>query len=322
MISFCCPHCDKKYTRKESLQYHLYKAKNTCKMKNDNMFSEIPKDVDEKVFCKICKKTYHNRSNLLRHIGLKHSHLSSNERSILTSSKVIETVRKDSEVTCPLCKKSFFSEDELQSHILDQKCNIIKNKSNTHNQQIRTLNNIDSNMVALDNGTINNTTNDYSKNNMFLMNYSQIDLENMPNKLYNHCFGKGLDAVKELTRLINFNDNHPERQNISLNNIYSSYIDVFKEDDWKKADKDTFISDLYEDRADLLIEKYNDLRELDEVREVRQAKFDRFVDHYNNDDGTFKKKQKRELQLMIHNNSSKVKKTRAKRRKAINAITV
>lgn len=328
MTKFTCIFCNKKYSRRESMVYHLTKSKSECRKKYyENGTEQLLRTSVGNFDCSVCGKAYKNKSSLNRHLRQKHPSIS---KSTILVQNCSETTPKsngseqhltEKSYPCPLCNMQFSRKSNMKRHLDRGRCDSLPQKGNT-------INNKNDNYNFM--GGTGNVTNDYSNNinnsnqvnnnNMILMNYGKEGLANMPDRLYNHCFGKGLDAVKELTRLINFNDKHPERQNMSLNNIYSSFIDVFIDDMWQKADRDTFINDLYKDRANLLIEKYNHLCEIEEVTDNRQTKFNRFVDTFTNDEGTFEKKQCRELQLLIHNNSSKVKKSKAKRKKAVIAI--
>lgn len=353
--SYECMLCSKNYTKKSALSRHLKNKHNTSLRAVRRMSDDERGELIESTTSKRVKDTslddvkpiaetekYECTGNVIFEKGtipdneldlyetgtndpFKNTYVSINDvyKQAPVGAEKAHLVLKD--YTCPLCEQSFTRNSSLKRHLQLKRCKNINGDDNqlvkrNQPQQI-TQNNIVGNhdMVVMGNN------NDYSQNeniqnnqinNMILMDHTKEGYDTMPNFIYQHCFGKGMESVKELTRLVNFNANHPERQNICLNNIYSKFIEVFIDGKWQKADRDQFLRDLYNDRAYVLIEKYNELCDLDEVNENRRLKFDRFVDVYENDKEAFLKRQCDDIKLFIHNNSDVVKKNIKKRRKA------
>jgi stress-induced morphogen len=122
--------------------YNLSFEKKYMNIKDNNENNIESINIEEKYECNICNKTFHNKSNLQKHIK---NNICKNEKSIIES------------ILCNICNKTFHNKSNLQKHVKNNIC-----KNNNDNK---------SNNIVYNNGNIiiNNTVN----NN--IINYININ---------------------------------------------------------------------------------------------------------------------------------------------------
>ena len=162
---------------------------------------------------------------------------------------------KDTNIICQFCSKSFTRLIYKNKH--ETKC---KNNPNIHLlKQINTM--IESKIPMITNvnitNNINNTNNNNTvNNNQMINNNTTVNSNNQPNNYgYENLdyitdeqlvemISKRGDGVIKMILLKHFNNLHPENHNVIIN---GDNCTVYKNDKWKKINRDALVTDLYYD---------------------------------------------------------------------------
>ena len=163
---------------------------------------------------------------------------------------------KDTNINCQFCSKSFTRLIYKNKH--ETKC---KNNPNIHLlKQINTM--IESKIPMITNvnitNNINNTNNNNNtvNNNQMINNNTTVNSNNQPNNYgYENLdyitdeqlvemISKRGDGVIKMILLKHFNNLHPENHNVIIN---GDNCTVYKNDKWKKINRDALVTDLYYD---------------------------------------------------------------------------
>ena len=179
---FICEICNKVFTRKYSLKYHLEKNKKKCSDK----YSKIVNG-NVSYICPHCSKIYTRKYYLDVHVQKNHSELLiQNDIHDIPENKKIQALENKIK--------------ELEDKILDTK-NININITN--------------------NGNINSNNNNSNNINIDKINVNAFSHENdtyIPEKILDECVNNPFEGVVKLIKLVNFNDAHPENFNMYMNN--------------------------------------------------------------------------------------------------------
>jgi hypothetical protein len=109
-------------------------------------------------------------------------------------------------------------------------------------------------------------------------------------------------AIPLLVKVLHFDKDHPENNNIKITNKKLPYATVMGENKkWKTVDKKDAIENMMNNGYNLLDEKYDENKE--ELSAFKQQCFEVFQEKYVNDDKKVKKQIKTEVELMVINES-------------------
>ena len=159
------------------------------------------------------------------------------------------------------------------------------------------------------------TTNTNSHNTQHTNSHNtQININNYGNEDKSHITPKYLSgllkygprgAIPRLARDIHFNKNKPENQNLKITNKKMPYISVYKDDRWLYRDKDEVIQEMIDDKFEILDEHYDEHGEED-LDNRQQKRYERYKGEMeNNKINETQRFQKKEIDLLILNNSKK-----------------
>jgi hypothetical protein len=210
-----CVYCDKKFTRKNSVLYHI---KNNCKK-----VREI-ENKKQQIFLKL-KEEENNRINKLEE----------------ENKKLKEAMEK---------KDNDFSKEimELKKSIQELKTGSITTKNiNSHNKT-------KTNMNINSNNTDNSINTNYNNQNIVLNNYNKEDLSILDDDTILAIMKRGYQSTVELTRAIHFNPEFPENHNIFIPKINERHGMVYQNNSWKLIDKDELADDIFENKKDLIVQ--------------------------------------------------------------------
>ena len=267
MVSYKCDICDKKFTHKNDCKRHINK-KTPCKSKaiskpnlivskSLSIVSEIEVYTEgnsEKethpthpltnvnLKCNYCQKTFSRKDNLIRHIK-----------------EFCKVVKQ--EINIPIL-----------TEVKDLKVEIMELKKEINQLKEKNINVLRTNNI--NNGTINNnyiTTNINIKINP----YGQEDNSHLNDEDYKRIINKGFKSIPELIKLIHFNQDKPENHNIYISNMRDKYTVIYNGKKWELRDRDDTIQELYIDKKDILMDKYEQLEQ--ELPEFTKKKFNRFI---------------------------------------------
>ena len=265
MVHYTCEKCNKFFNHKGTYERHLNKQK-TCKinpkleLKNPKM--DLKTDIlHDLTTCKHCQVNFSSKSNLSKHMNGRCKIMKNNEMYEIKNAllKMQEKI------------------DELEKSKMPTVAN---NTNNTNNNNIN-------------NGVIQNNT-----NNITINQYGKEDLSHLTFNDFNGIFNKCNSCVPNLIDLIHFNKDKPENNNIYISNLKGPYAMIYDGQKWNVVDKNTTIDDMYDDKCDILVNKYENLK--DHLDEKTMNKFNKFLNKY--EDENIKKNITKNIKLMLYNN--------------------
>ena len=315
MVEYICENCGNSYTLKGNYTRHISR-KFPCKNKIISCeksphfttfsptisphFTKNRMDLpNEEVYtCTICQKNFSRKDALARH---QKSNCLKN-RMDLPDDNLIEKIK--------LMEKE------------------IENLKNTTNDALTAINAnnqiVSSNIQAQSNNTIINTTsnntvntniNTVSYNNINSTNntiaditinvYGKEDLSHITDNNYKEIFRKFRSCIPMFIQMKHFDKRKPQNGNVYISNIKSNNVMLYKENRWILADKDETLQDMYEMNCDILIDKFEDLK--DELDELTLEKFSRFIDKH--EDETLVNSSKKEMGFLLYNNRYQIKRS-------------
>jgi hypothetical protein len=223
-----CIYCNKKFTRKDNVKYHMKKS---CKIKQEInkqreiIFEKLKLDQEEK------EKYLYKIKKL--------------ENEKYEMKQLIDENKKYNE-------KIFKIISKLEKKI-EKQAQIINN----------------------DNSFINNDNSQH----LYLLNYNKEDLSKLDKKKVVASLNRGYQAPIEITKLIHFDEEHPEHHNIYIPKINEKYAMVFKDDVWRLMDKNVLVDDIFENKRDYIVENLEKF-----IKEIDPRKLEALKHFLNSED--------------------------------------
>ena len=324
MVEHTCERCLKTFSKKCDYTYHINR-KNPCVLKVNtqsnilhhdlpnltqiNQINQINPNIqnsvnsNNKCKCNYCKKEFCNKYTLERHL---------NERCKIKK----EDINKKEEIYQLLLKQMEENNkkqmDELKNEILKQQNQIYEltkqiNKSNTtiNNTNNGTMNTIENQTNNQTNNT-NNQQNNIKNLHINLIAHGKEDLSFITEDHLKKILYKGFKSIENLTQIVHFDKNRPENHNIYISNIKDTYVMMYDGEDWKLIDREKCLTDIYDEKSDYLVEKFEELE--DKLDEQTMKRFGNFLS--KKDDDKIIEQTKREIKLILYNNRKIPEETR------------
>ncbi len=251
----------------------------------------------ERYTCNICNKTYSSASSIWNHRTKIHktndntliipdNTFSTNDNtSIIHSLSEIESVKT---YNCLYCNREFNNYQNRWKHhkICKTKNHEIIQNPNNNSQIIQNQNNNSQIIENQNNGTVNNTTNNGTinnnngtiNNNITINNYGQEDLSYIKDdiiktvleRLTYHDDDSMKSAIPRLARMIHFNPNHKENNNVEINSVRSKTAKKMVDGKMKHVIKDQLIKDIHAKIIDFL-QNYINKHRLEITRKMTEC---------------------------------------------------
>jgi len=187
-------------------------------------------------------------------------------------------------------KKMF---DELKAENLKLKNELaIKNNTTINNTNTGTMNTIEN-----QNNT-NNQQNNIKNLHINLIAHGKEDLSFITEDHLKKILYKGFKSIENLTQIVHFDKNRPENHNIYISNIKDTYVMMYDGEDWKLIDREKCLTDIYDEKSDYLVEKFEELE--DKLDEQTIKRFGNFLSR--KDDDKIIEQTKQEIKLILYNN--------------------
>ncbi|AYV75520.1 MAG: hypothetical protein Terrestrivirus2_28 [Terrestrivirus sp.] len=301
MVEYKCNKCHKIFTKKYNYEHHLTRKFSCTAVPNDT--SKIPDNLINKKSdaadqnndkqCNYCNKTFSQVSSLNRHL---------NNRCSVKMNDINEKENIYQKLLNEI--NALKNENQAQQKQLNEQ-NLLINKFIKKNDNNKNINN-----GTINNGTINNI--DKQQNNITnnvhinLVAHGKEDLSFITEEHMKKLLNKGFRSVENFVQLVHFDKNRPENHNIYISNIKDTYVMKYDGIDWKLMGRDNVLQDLYEDKSDYLVEKFEELQ--GKLDESTLKRFGNFLSR--KDEDKIIEQTKREIKLILYNNRKIPEETR------------
>jgi len=227
--------------------------------------SDIPSDtISEDMFeCDFCNATFKHKSG-------KYRHQNNN---------------------CKVKKSQIAIIEQMRSEMRQQ----LRAQEERHSEQMKELMKITEIALSKPSGgnrNCNNTTN----NNIIIHAYGKEDISFLKDNDFLEMLNHSGTSVQTLVKKIHFNEEHPENKNVKITNKKQPYAKVYNGDKWLLKDKKETISDLVEDKMNLLDSKFDELQD-----DMTPFKQERHVDFHENTSDEMLDHVKKEVELCVMN---------------------
>lgn len=249
--------------------------KNTGELVNNEYTSYIPlytsnipfNTISEDIFeCDFCNSTFKHKSG-------KYRHQNNNCKVKKSQIAIIEQMRTEMREQEVRYAKQMMMQEERHSKQMEE---------------LMKLTEIALSKPSGGNRNCNNTTN----NNIIIHAYGKEDISFLKDKDFLELLNNSVTSVQTLVKKIHFNEEHPENKNIKITNRKQPYAKVYNGDKWLIKDKKETITNLVEDKMNLLDGKFDELQD-----NMTPFKQERHIDFHENTSDDVKK----EVELCVMN---------------------
>lgn len=161
--------------------------------------------------------------------------------------------------------------------IIEQMRSEMRQQEERHSEQMKELMRITEIALSKPSGGNRNNCNNTTNNNIIIHAYGKEDVSFIKDKEFLKMLNSPGTSVQTLVKKIHFNEEHPENKNVKITNRKEPYAKVYNGDKWLLKDKKDTISDLVEDKMNMLDNKFDELQ--DDMTTFRQ---ERHIDFHEN----------------------------------------
>jgi uncharacterized C2H2 Zn-finger protein len=273
-----CEKCGFKTENKKDYQKHLKTKKhlkNVGELDNDENLSYTPNipfcAISEDMFeCDFCNATFKHKSGKYRHQNQN----------------------------CKVKKSQIAIIEQMRSEMREQEVRYTKHmmmQEERHTEQMKELMKLTEIALSKPSGgnrNCNNTTN----NNIIIHAYGKEDISFLKDKDFLEMLNNSGTSVQTLVKKIHFNEEHPENKNVKITNKKQPYAKVYNGDKWLIKDKKETITNLVEDKMNLLDSKFDELQ-----GDMTPFKQERHIDFHENTSDEMLDYVKKEVELCVMN---------------------
>jgi len=244
--------------------------------------------------CDKCYKSFTLKGDYDKHKNRKKPCDAVNNNKFLEITQKMEELCEDNKKLNKMSKKLNESNKELKKKIRKME----KQMDNNHN----ITNEINAEINNGDN-IVNNVNNNVN-NNINLISYGKEDTSFLTEKKISKILLGGLKCIGKYVEEVHCNPEKPEYKNIYISNKKNmdDHLFVYEGMLWKLTDC-SYIDVLRDRGIDFIEEKYEDLKNRDDIPKGIIKMAERFLEHMQNDtDGSKKEKISKDLKIILYNN--------------------
>jgi len=270
--------------------------------------------------CEKCNFITENKKDYCRHIETK-KHLKNmgeldnnenNQKTTKNNQNIPSDTISENMFECDFCNATFKHIQSKYRHEKDR-CKVKKSQiaiieqmrcemreqlrvqEARHSEQMKELMKITEIALSKPSGgnrNCNNTTN----NNITIHAYGKEDISFLKDKDFLEMLNSSGTSVQTLVKKIHFNEEHPENKNVKITNRKQPYAKVYNGDKWLLKDKKETISDLVEDKMNILDSKFDELQD-----DMTPFKQERHIDFHENTTDETLDNLKKEVEICVMN---------------------
>lgn len=270
--------------------------------------------------CEKCNFITENKKDYCRHIETK-KHLKNmgeldnnenNQKTTKNNQNIPSDTISENMFECDFCNATFKHIQSKYRHEKDR-CKVKKSQiaiieqmrcemreqlrvqEARHSEQMKELMKITEIALSKPSGgnrNCNNTTN----NNITIHAYGKEDISFLKDKDFLEMLNSSGTSVQTLVKKIHFNEEHPENKNVKITNRKQPYAKVYNGDKWLLKDKKETISDLVEDKMNILDSKFDELQDV-----MTPFKQERHIDFHENTTDETLDNLKKEVEICVMN---------------------
>ena len=212
--------------------------------------------------CKKCNKVFNHLGNYNTHILRLFPCNESKESKNSPKNNDENTITESNGLSCKYCSKLFSRKDVCTRH---EKYNC-KNKKNKEEEMLKQT--IINNFQTVNNfNTINNIQQNFNYPDSGINAFGKEDISHLTHNVMKNILKSPDNGIPQLIRLIHFNPEVPQNQNVRLKNKKEPYLNVFNGQNWELRDKDDTIQDLIISKKEIADDYYDNLL-LDQDMEI------------------------------------------------------
>lgn len=249
--------------------------------------------------CNTCSKVFDHHGNFQQHLNRKRPCLKPIADHIATHSRGKVHLTNNNEETiagdiadrqkayqCTKCLKQFTTYSAYNRHVNHRCKHKSHNKVDAKDKLIQSLmdelktmkQHIQATNTTTVNSHNNNTTNNLTNNiNITLVPFGKENLDFISIQQWISYFNNPHNCIPRITKDVHFNPNKPEYHNVFVSNINGKYVNVY-DGKWKKFSKKTFIEKFINNKAFILIDKFDELEDGNKLGDLTKKRFERFKD--------------------------------------------
>jgi len=263
-----------KYDIKDKININNNSSKNEDDSSKNEELLKIPQNSSFSNQCKYCEKILSRSDNLARHYK-----------------KCKEKIKTD--------QANHYMQELVK--LLNEKDDKISKYDQELDEKNKQINELIQKAGIQNSGTIVQNI----QNNIKLLAYDKTDISDLTDKDFIKCFNHNNMCVPHLLKRIHFNKKKPENHNVFLSNLKSGYIMLYDGKQWNTYNRDDVIDDMFDEKHDILEQKYEEWVDVGKDYPIIYYKFRRYLEKMNND--VVMKKIKDEMKLVLYNNRNIVK---------------
>lgn len=241
-------------------------------------------DNDDKIMCKHCAKIFNDNIALNRHVNHNCQKAKIYREKIKERNKFEEKITEIKKELEKKLKEEFYEElNQIKKQL--NHASIINNNNGTINNS-NTINNIANTIILVD----------FGKENISKIN---------KDKIADSIRYSGRFASSELTKIVHFNPDYPEYQNVYVKNAKEKNGKIFDGTQWKSQHTKKIIDKIYNNNTEYLSENFEELSNIAKLTEERKGDFLEGIS--NNKTSPLIIKIKNEIGTILEKNSDTLK---------------
>jgi len=266
MTKLTCDNCNKSFTSKHSLDYHM--TKNVCTK------------TTKKFKCQYCNNSFSFESSLSRHIN--HT---CKERDIIED---LEDNSIDSEKNELL--KKFAEMQRGHMEMIDRINKLEKENSELRKSPISKSIQNNINKGTIYNGDVMNIT-------VNVVPFGKEDMSKIDRNDLLKAFRSGFNSTLQLAETTHFNPKYPEFHNVYISSMKNKYAMTYDGNNWALVMKDDIIDQIYDKKRDYIEENMDEF--LESLSKSQIDALHRWLEADDKHD--YVQKVKNNIKLMLYN---------------------